>query len=283
MPNKRYPEELFKNLAEDYERLGSRRAVAELYGCSEGLIQKRLQRQGITPHVNYAAMVAKQRSPEGREAKRQQVLRWCAEGRTISKRTELERIFEAALTAAGVEHRSQVLLGKYIVDFFVPPSTVVEVDGSQHYIFAGAREKDAVRDAWMREQGFRVLRFVGHQVRRDAAACVQMMVDQAVQDSPPFSWLSLEGYKYKRARTAETRERMAEQKRAHWRDPQKRAAMQSGIKAAQGRPEYGDKIREQRRQAAQALWSDPARHEKQRQAIADGVARREARRRGIVI
>ena len=56
----------------------------------------------------------------------------------------------------GVAFRRQVVIGRYIVDFLAPSvRLVVEVDGAQH----GQRQAaDARRDAWLRRQGYRVLR-----------------------------------------------------------------------------------------------------------------------------
>jgi very-short-patch-repair endonuclease len=52
--------------------------------------------------------------------------------------------------------RRQRPMGDYIVDFVcLEHCLVVECDGSQH----ADSERDAVRDAWLASQGFRVLRF----------------------------------------------------------------------------------------------------------------------------
>ena len=52
--------------------------------------------------------------------------------------------------------RRQVTLGPYIVDFaLLEPAVVIELDGSQHADNAA----DIVRDAWLADHGFRVLRF----------------------------------------------------------------------------------------------------------------------------
>ena len=52
--------------------------------------------------------------------------------------------------------RRQVTLGPYIADFVsFQYNVVIELDGSQH----AENPADRVRDAWMREQGFTVLRF----------------------------------------------------------------------------------------------------------------------------
>jgi very-short-patch-repair endonuclease len=62
----------------------------------------------------------------------------------------------------GHKFRRQQPIGNYIVDFVcLEKRLVVEVDGGQH---ADRGSHDAERDAWLREQGFTVLRFWNHEV-----------------------------------------------------------------------------------------------------------------------
>lgn len=57
--------------------------------------------------------------------------------------------------AAG-RFRRQHPLGPYIVDFVhLGARLVIELDGGQH----ADSHRDRIRDAWLHEQGFRVLRF----------------------------------------------------------------------------------------------------------------------------
>ena len=56
----------------------------------------------------------------------------------------------------GVRFRRQHRVGPYIVDFLCPAHRlVVEVDGGQH----NESNYDSRRDAWLRTQGYQVLRF----------------------------------------------------------------------------------------------------------------------------
>jgi len=56
----------------------------------------------------------------------------------------------------GLKLRSQGPIGNYMVDFLCfEKRLVMEVDGGQH---AQERYKDDIRDGWLREQGFQVLR-----------------------------------------------------------------------------------------------------------------------------
>jgi very-short-patch-repair endonuclease len=61
---------------------------------------------------------------------------------------------------AGLKFRRQVPIGPYIADFVCfAHRLVIEADGPLH-----DPEKDAVRDAWLRSQQFRILRFPNSQI-----------------------------------------------------------------------------------------------------------------------
>ena len=55
-------------------------------------------------------------------------------------------------------HRQKVI-GNYIVDFYIADAKIViELDGSQHYGFAG-KHADEIRDAYLNSLGLTVLRY----------------------------------------------------------------------------------------------------------------------------
>ncbi len=65
------------------------------------------------------------------------------------------------LQLGGHKFRRQFPLGPYIVDFVcLSARLIVEVDGGQHLNNA----QDQIRDAWLANQGFRVLRFWNNDV-----------------------------------------------------------------------------------------------------------------------
>ena len=64
----------------------------------------------------------------------------------------------------GARFRRETPIGPYIADFaWLSARLVVEVDGDSHETDAGRRH-DTRRDTFMREQGFKVLRFDNAQV-----------------------------------------------------------------------------------------------------------------------
>ncbi len=53
----------------------------------------------------------------------------------------------------------QKVFGTYVVDFYIASAKlVIELDGSQHFYDEG-KEKDAKRDAYLKDMGLKVLRY----------------------------------------------------------------------------------------------------------------------------
>ena len=64
----------------------------------------------------------------------------------------------------GLKFRRQAPVGRYVVDFLcLRHRLVLEADGPHH----DASQHDPVRDAWLRVQGFRVLRFANARIQND--------------------------------------------------------------------------------------------------------------------
>jgi very-short-patch-repair endonuclease len=77
---------------------------------------------------------------------------------------------------AGLKFRRQVVLGRYIADFVCfRHRMIVEADGPHHE----DRAEDAVRDDWLRSQGFRVLRFPNQQIENRREQVVAAILEAA--------------------------------------------------------------------------------------------------------
>ncbi len=78
--------------------------------------------------------------------------------------TEAERKLWYALRdrrMQALKFRRQAPIGPYIVDFLrLAHKLVVEADGSQHT----ESPRDAVRNAWLGREGFKVVRFANHDI-----------------------------------------------------------------------------------------------------------------------
>jgi very-short-patch-repair endonuclease len=80
---------------------------------------------------------------------------------------------------SGSHFRRQTPIGQFIVDFACRAAKlVVEVDGSAHDSM-DAQERDAQRDRWFAENGFRVLRFTNAEVLADPERVVRIIVVEA--------------------------------------------------------------------------------------------------------
>ena len=67
----------------------------------------------------------------------------------------------------GLQFYRQKIIGNYIADFYCPKSKlVIEVDGGQHYSNEG-KEKDTIRDEYMKEAGLTVIRFSDREVLKN--------------------------------------------------------------------------------------------------------------------
>ena len=64
----------------------------------------------------------------------------------------------------GASFRRQEPIGPYVVDFVCHAAGfAIEIDGGQHFT-SKHEQRDARRDAYLAEKGFRVLRFNNHDV-----------------------------------------------------------------------------------------------------------------------
>ncbi len=87
--------------------------------------------------------------------------------------------------------RRQVPIGAYIVDFLcLRARLVVEIDGGQH---ASTRaQRDQVRDAWLRAQGFIILRFWNNDIFSNLEGVLERISD-IIARAPPSLTLPRKG------------------------------------------------------------------------------------------
>ena len=82
---------------------------------------------------------------------------------------------------SGFKFRRQAPLGDYMVDFICHErGLVIELDGGRH---AARRVYDARRDAWLREQGLRVLRFPDNLIFKETHTLLDV-IWQALHEAP---------------------------------------------------------------------------------------------------
>lgn len=85
----------------------------------------------------------------------------------------------------GVKFRNQHPVGDFVLDFYCAAKRIaVEVDGTAHDM--GDRPaRDAVRDAWLNEQGIHVLRVLASEVLEDSQAAAEAIVTYCANRPPP--------------------------------------------------------------------------------------------------
>lgn len=98
--------------------------------------------------------------------------------------TDAERVLWRHLRAhrfQGQKFRRQQPLGPYILDFVhFGAKLVIEADGGQH----AESTRDAVRDAWLRSEGFRVLRFWNDQILKETEAVLEVILQALGEPTP---------------------------------------------------------------------------------------------------
>src|SRR6187551_3783263 len=84
----------------------------------------------------------------------------------------------------GKKVRRQHPVGIYTTDFFCVEALLdIEIDGTPHQTVEG-KEKDDVRDAWMRSQGIEVLRFSGREVEFETQDVLKLIDEVLLQRCP---------------------------------------------------------------------------------------------------
>jgi very-short-patch-repair endonuclease len=82
---------------------------------------------------------------------------------------------------SGYKFVRQEPIGPYIVDFICRECRlIVEVDGGQH----ADSQRDAVRDTWLADHNYRVLRFWNNDVSRNLAGVLETIAS-ALAETPP--------------------------------------------------------------------------------------------------
>lgn len=90
----------------------------------------------------------------------------------------------------GYKFRRQFFIGKYIVDFVcVDSKLVIEADGGQH----NDNHHDKNRDAYLRKQGYSVLRFWNNDVLQNIEGVVETIRQHLLLQTPPNPPLKGEG------------------------------------------------------------------------------------------
>jgi len=98
--------------------------------------------------------------------------------------TEAEQLLWRHLRAHRLhdqKFRRQRPIGPYIVDFVhFGARVIIEADGGQH----NGSDNDAMRDAWLRSQGFTVLRFWNNEILQNTEAVLEAVLKELAKGVP---------------------------------------------------------------------------------------------------
>jgi len=101
--------------------------------------------------------------------------------------TPAERIIWSAVRAhrlIGAGFRRQVPIGPYIADFASHAAMlIVEIDGGQHFEDVH-EQRDAVRDAYLNAEGYRVLRFNNREVMTNRHGVLTVIAEAIGEVAP---------------------------------------------------------------------------------------------------
>ena len=109
-------------------------------------------------------------------------------GKLRKRQTNSERKLWSQLRAKkmeGMKFRRQQPIGIYIVDFICfEKRLIIELDGGQHMMPA---TKDKTREAWLRQQGYKVLRFWNHEIFENFTGVLNSIRDKVIPTPSPSS------------------------------------------------------------------------------------------------
>ena len=101
---------------------------------------------------------------------------------------EEKRLWYDFLKDYPIKFHRQKVIGNYIADFYsAAAKIVIELDGSQHYEDLGVK-KDKIRDRFMQENGFKVLRYSNFEINDNfEGVCIDIEQKVMAQMSAPES------------------------------------------------------------------------------------------------
>ncbi len=85
----------------------------------------------------------------------------------------------------GLKFRRQQPIGNFIVDFACfEKRIIIELDGGQHTNIT-EEKKDNFRDKWLKEQGFKVLRFWNNDVFKNINGILEVIIENCFKPPSP--------------------------------------------------------------------------------------------------
>lgn len=97
----------------------------------------------------------------------------------------IERTLYIALVNNGYDVKTQVPCGRYRIDMTLPSHRIaIEADGKAYHSSPKQRAHDRRKNAYLRKQGWTVLRFSGRQIYKDMPKILRRIEDSAKKPAP---------------------------------------------------------------------------------------------------
>lgn len=93
--------------------------------------------------------------------------------------TTIELIVQSILEDTNTPYEPQKFIGGFSVDFYVPAlRLVIECDGDYWHSRPGVKERDARKDEYLTQKGYKILRLAEHQIRKNDLANLHELLAQ---------------------------------------------------------------------------------------------------------
>ncbi len=93
--------------------------------------------------------------------------------------TTIELMLQESLNTHGIEYTTQVsILDITAVDIFINPNICLFADGNYWHSLPGKQEKDETLNKILIENGYKVFRFWGSEIRKNADQCIEKVIKE---------------------------------------------------------------------------------------------------------
>jgi very-short-patch-repair endonuclease len=98
--------------------------------------------------------------------------------------TSIEIAIDNLLTEMGIAFVSQEQIERWSCDFYVPSANlVIECDGDYWHQLPSVQRKDAIKDTWLKNNGYSVLHLSEDAIRKRLSECKKQILI-ALQSQP---------------------------------------------------------------------------------------------------
>ena len=154
--------------------------IVKMFNWSRGTVYKRLRRYGLVRSVSEAlkgkpsVFKGRHHTLETKKKLSKATIKQLASGKMRRKDTFVESKIESELIRNNINYQKQVpLCNITVVDFYLPDYKVaIYVDGDYWHNLPVVKNRDEKQNRILEENGYQVLRFWEHEIKRSVGECV---------------------------------------------------------------------------------------------------------------